>query len=208
MIRLLRSRIPQPRFSKRTIHSTTNMVAKSTSCWTRQDLKAYNISIRFQDAATFFKTPALPEPTVHQEILTTVTADNTVTDDTYRLLTQLDLAMLSAGSEESEVNYFAVELFHALGYTRFPRAICTLKDIRIFICGEYRSAISNVCIIDRSRDDIVLLVQEDKGFGSDCDPFPQLVSNAIATFQSNHSRQVALGLDRLKNKVRGPCSLT
>ena len=205
MIRLLRSRIPRPRFSQRTIHSTTNIVArsaKSASCWTRQDLEAYNISIRFQDAATFFKTPALPEPTVHKEILTTLNADTTVTKDTNRLLTQLDLAMLLAGSNESEVDYFAVSLFHALGYTRFPRAICTRKDIRIFICGEYRSAIPNVCIIDRSKDDIILLVQEDKGFGRDCYPFPQLVAKAIAAFQTNHSGQMALGLDRLKNKVR------
>jgi len=121
-----------------------------------------------------------------------VTTDNTVTEDTYRLLIQLDLAMLSAGSKESEVDYFAVELFHALGYTHFPRAICTQKDIRIFICGQYRSAIPNVCIIDRGRDDIILLVQEDKGFGSGCDPFSQLVAKAIAAFQSNNNHREGL----------------
>jgi len=64
---------------------------------------------------TFFKNTApLPGPTVNQEVLTTVSADDTVIEENYRLLTQLDLAMFPAEAEESAV---AVALFHALEYT-------------------------------------------------------------------------------------------
>jgi hypothetical protein len=55
---------------------------KSGSDWTQQDLKAFNISIRFENAETFFQMPTLPEPAVSEETLTTTTADNTTKANT------------------------------------------------------------------------------------------------------------------------------
>ncbi|KIJ07131.1 hypothetical protein PAXINDRAFT_38846, partial [Paxillus involutus ATCC 200175] len=175
--------------------------AKAGSEWTQNELDAYNIKLSFQNATTFFNTPVLPEPTVNQEVLTTVSADDTVIEDNYRLLTQLDLAMLPAEAGESAVDDFAVELFHALGYTHRPRAVRTRKEIRLLICGEYKYAKPDVCIIDRSKDDIILLVQEDKGFVRDPNPSAPLVAEAIAAFQTNNVRRVTSGLDPLEDKI-------
>ena len=177
---------------------------KSGSEWTQNELDAYNIRISFQNAATFFNTPVLPQPAVSEEVLMTESADDTVTEENYRLLTQMELAMVPDEAEESAVDDFAVALFHALGYTHRPRAVRTRKEIRLLICGEYKHAKPDVCIIDRSRDDIILLTQEDKRFGGDPNPSPQLVAEAIAAFQSNNARRLASGLDPLENKVWTP----
>jgi hypothetical protein len=38
----------------------------------------------------------------------------------------------------------------------------TRMDLPLLICGESRHAKTDVCIIDRSQNNILLLVQEDK----------------------------------------------
>ncbi|KAH9044315.1 hypothetical protein EDB85DRAFT_1852079, partial [Lactarius pseudohatsudake] len=49
--------------------------AKSGSSWRWADLFAYNITIKWQDAATFFGVRTLPPPAVARELLTKSTAD-------------------------------------------------------------------------------------------------------------------------------------
>ncbi|KAN0085835.1 hypothetical protein V8E55_006969 [Tylopilus felleus] len=149
----------------------------------------------------FFHMPALPEPTIDQEILTTLSADDTATEDNYTLLTQLDQAMFPDEREESAVDDFMVTLFRLLGYALRPRIIRTRKEMQLLICGEYRFAKADIVIIDKSQNDIILLVQEDKRLGGYLDPLPQLVAEAISAFQSNNLRRVASGLDPLENKV-------
>ena len=175
--------------------------AKSSSDWTLNELDAYNVKISFQGPPMFFHMPALPEPTIDQEILTTLSADDTATEDNYTLLTQLDQAMFPDEREESAVDDFMVTLFRLLGYALRPRIIRTRKEMRLLICGEYRFAKADIVIIDKSQNDIILLVQEDKRLGGYLDPLPQLVAEAISAFQSNNLRRVASGLDPLENKV-------
>ncbi|KAJ3857464.1 hypothetical protein EV368DRAFT_30192, partial [Lentinula lateritia] len=76
-------------------------------------------------------------------------------------------------AEESTVNDydFAVALFHFLGYIHRPRAIRARKELRFFTCGDVKV---DVCIINRDVNDITILVQEDKQFGGDGEPHPQL----------------------------------
>ncbi|KAJ4465181.1 hypothetical protein C8J55DRAFT_441351 [Lentinula edodes] len=52
--------------------------AKSSSDWTQNELRAYNITVQWQDAATFFGVDPLPQPAVAQEVLTTLDADDMI----------------------------------------------------------------------------------------------------------------------------------
>jgi hypothetical protein len=69
--------------------------------------------------------------------------------------------------------------------------------------GEKRHAKTDVCILDCSQNDILLLVQEDKK------PFPRnpfsaqarLVAEAVAAFDRNNKRRMAAGLPPLAEKV-------
>lgn len=175
--------------------------AKPWSEWTDNELEAYNIRISFQDTQTFFGETPLPAPSVDEEILTAPTADDAVSQATYRLLSQLDLAMMPSEPEESAVDDFATALFESLGYLNRPRAIRTRKGLRFFICGEYKNAKPDICIIDRNTNDIILLVQEDKRFCGNMDPHGQLIAEAIAAFQNNNARRRSVGLDPWNSKV-------
>jgi len=170
--------------------------------WRLAELEACNIEITFQDAHAFFEETPLPAPSVDLEILTTPTADDAVHSTSYRLLVQLDLAMMPTGSEESSVDDFVVALFQSLGYTHRPRAIRTRKELRFFTCGESRCAMLDVCIINRNANDIILLVQGDKQFGGDREPHPLLIAKTIAVFQDMNSRRRAVGLDVLDSNGR------
>ena len=78
--------------------------------------------------------------------------------------------------------------------------IRTRADIPLVICGEQVHAKTDVCIVD--SDDILLLVQEDKRHKESKDPEPQLIAEAIATFQTNNTRRTrVLGQDPIDRKV-------
>ena len=178
--------------------------AKSGSDWTTADLDAYNINIVTEPVVTFFGTETLPQPQVDQELLQVRDARNMVGDRNAELVNLLDLAMVPS-SEESAVDDFAVELFKALGYVRRNRIARTHKDIPFLICGEWRHAKTDVCLLDRDQNDILLLVQEDKRFGqgenATTDAQAQLVAEAIGAFSYNNRRRTEAGLEELNAKV-------
>jgi hypothetical protein len=159
--------------------------AKSSHDWTAAELDAYNITIEVQDAQTFFGIHPLPEPQVDAEVLHVTTADAMRNDANYHLLRYMDLAMNTTPAHESAVDDFAVVLLRTLGYQTRGRSICTRRDIQLTICGEQRYAKTDVCILDDS--DILLLVQEGKRHMEFGDPEPQLIAEAIATFQANNT---------------------
>ena len=176
--------------------------SKSGSDWTPNDLLAYNIRVEYQDSATFFGVPVLPQPQVDNEVLTAQDAAATQYDDPYALLRTMDLAMAVPPGEESAVDDFAVQLFRVLGYTgrAVGRVARTRKDLPFWVCGQERHAKTDVCIMDAS--DILLLVQEDKRHLDGSDPEPQLIAEAIAAFYHNNNiRTRALGVPVLPSKV-------
>ncbi|KAJ7079721.1 hypothetical protein B0H15DRAFT_804287 [Mycena belliarum] len=175
--------------------------AKSGSDWTHNETDAYNIHLSFQDATTFFGVAQLPAPMIDNEILTVQDANDTVSDANYDLLSLLDIAMDASNPQESAVNDFAVSLFHALGYIHRPRVARTRQELRFLICGESKYAKPDVSILDRSMDDIILLVQEDKRLGGPTDAYAQLIAEAIAAYQVNQSTRTASGLPRLQSLV-------
>ncbi|OBZ78038.1 hypothetical protein A0H81_01843 [Grifola frondosa] len=175
--------------------------AKSGSDWTNNELNAYNISVVYQDAATFFETPNLPQPTINPNVLTTLAPDDATDDTTYELLQTMDLATTPAPAEESAVDDFAVLLFRALGYAPRGRILRTRKNLALVINGENRRAETDVCLVGEDRI-VLLLVQEDKRHLEDSDPEPQLIAGAIAAFTANNRwRLQTLGLSPLPSKL-------
>ena len=106
-------------------------------------------------------------------------------------------------NEESAVDDFVVELFRVLGYVGRRRYARTRKDLPLPICGETRHAMTDVCIIDRLRNHI-LLVQEDRRYaqqGTFADTEAQLIAEAIVAFVYNNETRRASGLPELQEKV-------
>ncbi|CAA7268321.1 unnamed protein product [Cyclocybe aegerita] len=181
--------------------------AKSGSDWTANELAAYNITVVFQDAATFFETPDLPQPAINPSVLTTLDYRDSPDDDAYRLLRNLDLATTQVPAEDSAVDDFAVLLLRALGYEPRGRALRTRKDLIPLMCGENRHAKSDVCLID--EEEIVILVQEDRRYIAPEDPEAQLIAEAIAAFTANNRTRVQiLGLPPLPSKVIAGITMT
>jgi hypothetical protein len=104
--------------------------------------------------------------------------------------------------DESAVVDFAYSLFKSLGYLPRYRMARSRNELRLITCGESRRTKLDVCIIDRkANDDVILLVQEDKRFGSAMNPQARLVAKAIAAFQDNNARRRLKGLAPWDSKV-------
>lgn len=132
-------------------------IARTPKCgndWTPNDLLAYNIRVIYQDSATFFGVPELPQPDVDDEVLTAQDASAMQRDDSYALLRAMELVMASAHGQESAVVDFVVEPLRTLRYTgrESGRVVRTRKDIRLWICGKERRAKTSVCIVDEMPD--------------------------------------------------------
>ncbi|KAG7449796.1 uncharacterized protein BT62DRAFT_928528 [Guyanagaster necrorhizus] len=101
------------------------------------------------------------------------------------------------------VDDFVVELFKTLGYVCRERVACMRVDLPLLICGEDKDAKTDVCIFDRSQNDILLLVQEDKRL-EHRDPInarAQLVAEAVGAFNENNAQREAIGLPPMVEKV-------
>ena len=182
--------------------------AKSGSDWTHNELKAYNIIVEYQDAATFFGQP-LPNPPVHPDLLNYLSADDQTDDEAFILLRLMELAMVPRPSQESATADFAAHLLKILGYAPRPRVIRTRNDIPFLICGEYRKAQTDVCILSRDGILINLLVQEDKRHFGIMEPLPRLVAEAIAAFQDNNAtRARVLRQPPIASKVMAGIEMT
>ena len=55
--------------------------AKSASDWTMNELGAYNITVIYQDAATFFERPDLPQPIINTDVLTALDPNDAADDN-------------------------------------------------------------------------------------------------------------------------------
>jgi hypothetical protein len=165
-----------------------NRSAKPSCDWNQCDLNTYNIRIQFEDGATFFGDSNLPLPIIDEELLTTLEAEDMLSDHNAELIHLLDLAMMHQFYGGSAVDDFAVELLRQLGYVKRNRVAHTQKDILYFICGEWRHAKPDICLLNCLQDhDILLLIQEDTPFLPEdlfClrDPQARLIANAIAAF--------------------------
>ncbi|KAI6019048.1 hypothetical protein PISMIDRAFT_110908 [Pisolithus microcarpus 441] len=174
--------------------------AKSSNDWTINELDAYNISIVSEDCVTFFGTDILPLPNHHHDLINNLTADEMENEDSYRVVHYMDLATNRVPDEESAVDDFVMQLLHMMGYaTRAAsRDLHSHKAIPFLICGEWKNAKADVCVMDGYE--ILLVVQEDKCHMQLGDPNAQLITTAIAAVQNNNQMQSILGSDVLDFK--------
>ncbi|KAG6379550.1 hypothetical protein JVT61DRAFT_10049 [Boletus reticuloceps] len=166
----------------------TNLVrsAKSGNGWTQSDLRAYNIKVVYQDAATFFGGP-LPQPTTQPNMLRTeLDPTNDQDDDLHIFLALLQIASRDPGGDETAVVDFVIDLFHKLGYSRKGRVHSSRWEISSLSCGEWVEAMIDVCLLDYPLETIQLLVQGDR---QDLDPEPPLIAKAIAAYSVNNNMQ-------------------
>jgi len=144
----------------------------------------------------------LPQPAVHQELLNHIDAGPMQIARHAELINLLDIAMIPQLGETA-VDDFVVELFKLLDYAHRNRVARTRVDLPLFICGEAMYAKTDVCIVDRSQNDILLLVQEDKRleYGEPIHARAQLVAEAVGAFNENNVHREAIGLLPLAEKV-------
>ena len=118
------------------------------------------------------------------------------------LITYLDHAM-SLDMGDAVVVDFVFELFNILGYVCRQRVAHTRVDLWLLICGEYRHAQTDVCIINSPQNEILLLVQEDKRLGcrNPSKAQARLVAEAVAAFDENNLHRDAIRLPRMTEKV-------
>ncbi|KAH8993687.1 hypothetical protein EDB92DRAFT_1852753 [Lactarius akahatsu] len=167
------------------------------SSWTRDELRAYNITVASQDIATFFGNPTLPQPSIRQVTLEdeTYPPEGVANKDDRKFFVYLEDATKPPPGEESSVDTFATHLLSLLGYDELVSHcyVAGRRDIPFFMCGGNTHAKTDACVVNLHTE-IFLLVQEDKRFQSEVNPEPQLIAEAIASFQFNN------GLLRKKGK--------
>jgi len=161
--------------------------AKSGSDWTRAELIAYNIKIFNIDDFFGINIKDIV-PNVDEEI----SNFNYEKDDidslpknARNLFSYLDLASRAKEGQESMVDDFAREILSYMDYDTIGRIIGTRHSLGFVICGENRKAQTDVCIM-RRKEELLLLLQEDKRLENPADPEPQVIAEAIAAFQENN----------------------
>jgi hypothetical protein len=181
--------------------------AKSGSDWTTNELRAYNIKVSAQSPDKFYGQPL---PTVASltsldpNLVSGTLGMQGLSDETYRLLQYLDLASRANAGQESAVDDFAREILRVLGYEKRSLLLRSRYVIPLLISGDpNRSAQTDVCLVQGSST-ILLVVQKDKTTVSACDPEPQVIAEAIATFQCNNRIRARLGESEL-DSMTIPC---
>jgi len=170
--------------------------AKSGNDWTTNDLLAYNIRVSSQTPDKFYGQPL---PTVASlssldpNLLSGTLGTQGLSDETYRLLRYLDLASRANSGQESAVNDFAREILHAIGYEKRGLLLRSRYAIPLLINGDpNRSAQTDMCLVQGSST-ILLWSKRIKCTVSLRDPEPQVIAEAIATFQCNNRIRARLG---------------
>jgi hypothetical protein len=180
--------------------------AKSRSDWSKNELLAYNITVQLQDVVNFFGHELGLTNDLNPNLFSS--ADPTIAVDfskeTYRFLAYLDLASRANAGQESAINDLARSVLEVTGFDETGTVLHTRYDIPFTICGDsHRAARSDVCLVHLNSM-ILLVVQEDKTAFSLSDPEPQVIAEAIATFQHNNCKRTDLGLPEL-DTMTIPC---
>ncbi|KAI9445000.1 hypothetical protein H4582DRAFT_2053182 [Lactarius indigo] len=166
--------------------------AKSASDWTRNELAAYNITVEYHDAATFFCMHNLPQPAIIDPTVLTATGpgDAAGTSNGVAILLDYMDSLCLLPHQRSLLS------------TILLWVILTSEDTPLVICGENRNAKVNVCVFDVFQKGILHHVLESKRYMDHSDPEPQLVAKAIAAFPANNrTRQQKLNQPPLVSKI-------
>ena len=122
----------------------------------------------------------------------------------YRFLAYLDLVSRANAGQESALDDLAKSVLEVTGFDQIGTILRTRYDIPFTICGDgHRVARLDVCLVHLNSM-ILLVVQEDKMAFSSSDHEPQIIAEAIATFQHNNRKRADLGLPQL-DTMTIPC---
>jgi hypothetical protein len=166
--------------------------AKSGSYWRKHDLLSYNIIIDNHSPCTFFRVgaPQLPtsmaEPCIDRKLFDEGTKSSTpgLSSSTYHFLRYLELAVGVFRHEEVAYDDMARSLLEAAHFERAGNISRTRQNLRLDICGQKKWARPNVTLVGPS--DLILLLGENKTPFNTRQPEPQLIAEAIATYQYNN----------------------
>ena len=187
--------------------STIIRSARSGSEWTVNELLAYNIAVHRQSSVEFFgfePSSSLDYLDSHFVLDPLDAPSDDISDHSYRLLQYLDLATRANSGQESAIDDFAKEVLRVIGFEERGTLLRSRYAIPFTICGDSsRSAQSDVCLL-HGNTTILLIIQEDKTAISPRDPEPQVIAEAIATFQYNNRVRARAGLDDLETMTI-PC---
>ena len=183
-----------------------NRIAKSGNDWNQYHLEAYNIHLQFENRTTFFGKSNLPPPQIDEEILTTLEAEDMLSDHNAELIHLLNLAMYPVSAGETALNDFTVELLRQLSYVKRNRIAHTQKDIPHLVCGEWRHTRNDICLLDCLNDwEILLLIQEIKKLKIEdsLNPEAPLIAKAIGAFDQNNRVRLEKGKAIMESKACG-----
>jgi hypothetical protein len=179
--------------------------AKSGSDWLANELVAYNITVQPQDAVIFFGRELGSIDHLDPNLLSS--ADPTISNfskDTYCFLAYLDLTSHAIRGQETAIDDFAKSVLEVTGFDEVGTILRTRHDIPLTICGDSsRVAQTDVCLAHLNSV-ILLVVQAEKTVFNSSNPEPQVIAEAIATFQYNNQKRADLGLPVL-DMMTIPC---
>jgi hypothetical protein len=174
--------------------------AKSGSDWTKNELLAYNIrTVPKSDTGFFGEVPEKLPENLSKEFLEYEFGEEKPEKDE-ELLMYLDLA--SRGLE-NVVHDSVSQLLRASGYRKKGRIVITGETMNLVVCGEYRTARTDVSILG-PEGSTILLVQEDRRRTNFKDAESQVIAGAIAAFQYNNRTRRERGLNEIDSMII-PC---
>ncbi len=102
----------------------------------------------------------LPQPSVDQELLSIADADAMQQDYNNELIDLVDLILIPAPN--LPVVEFAAQLFEVVGYVGGDRIAFRWMDLPLVLCGKLKHVKAEVCIVDLSQYEVLLVAQEHK----------------------------------------------
>lgn len=113
----------------------------------------------------------------------------------------VDLALIPAPS--TPVVQFAAKLFEVVGYLGRDRIAFKWMNLPLVLCGKLKHVKSHVCIVNLSRDEILLVAEEHKMtdlVGLDRARI-KLVAGAVAAFNHNNLQRKKARLPPLAERA-------
>ncbi|KZP25861.1 hypothetical protein FIBSPDRAFT_855487 [Athelia psychrophila] len=173
--------------------------AKSGVDWTSAELVAYNIKVQRQSALDFFGyVPTTISNTVHPAFMdANLPADEALSEGTCRLVRYLDFAT-DPQRCQAAVGDFVKELLRVLGFERRGTLLRSRFAIPLTICGDTACVAQTAACLLHDAFTILLVIRQDKTDIGDMNPEPQVIAEAIATFQFNNDGRTRLGVEPLE----------
>ena len=178
--------------------------AKSSSDWTLDELKAYNVTISPTPPDKFFSAPDPSLDHIDPTILNSPLDD---TDPSLSIVTSAYLNHLYLAARVTQENYiddFTTKTLNLLGFNGRHSLVVQHHTIPLSICGDTNHATQmDVCLL-HTQFLVPLLLVKCKTISDRGSPRAQVVAQAIAAFQLSNQRRSIRDLPHL-DTITIPC---